>query len=356
MQNIVILGSTWSIWTQTLDVVRNFSDKFRVRALAVNKNIELLFKQIEEFNPERVVVFDEKSADKLKVMLVWMSGVEVLSGMAWLISLVDDNFVDIVMNSLVGAIWIEPTRYALKAGKIVALANKETIVCAWQEMMRLVREFWWQIRSVDSEHSAIWQCLRAWKRSEVRKVWLTCSGGPFRDGKLWSKEKLMSVTPEQALKHPTWKMGRKISIDSATLANKWLEVIEAMYLFDLNPDQIEVIVHPQSIVHSAVEFNDWSIVAELWATDMRRVISYALFGEDRPVNTLKKLNLFETNLTFEKPDRDRFPCLMLAEKAARLWQEACADFNNANEKAVQMFLDGEIWFYDIADMIKERII
>jgi len=360
MKNLVVLGSTGSIGTQTLDVVRRFPEKFCVKALAVNRNVELLAEQVKEFEPEKVVVFDEKAFNVFEQTPLnpplSRGRLQVLGWMKGLIELVEDEEVDIVMNSLVGQIWVVPTRAALKKGKIVALANKETIVVAGEEMKQLECEFGGEIRSVDSEHSAIWQVMRAGKRNEVKKIWLTCSWGPFRDVDLWPREKLKNVTWEQAVKHPTWNMGRKISIDSATLANKGLEVIEARYLFDLEPDQIEVIVHPQSIVHSAVEFYDGSIIAEMGATDMRRVIAYALFGEERVENNLKKLNLFDVNLTFERPDRERFPCLALAEKAVRIGQEACAAYNAANEEAVDLFVKKEIGFYDIPKKISEQLL
>jgi len=346
MQKLVVLGSTGSIGTQTLDIVRKFPDKFEVYALAINKNIELLAQQIEEFKPQKVVIFDPEARTQFKI-----PGVDILEGMQGLIEISEDKNTDIIMNSLVWAIGVTPTRHALKAGKIIALANKETIVCAGEEMKQLERQYGGQIRSVDSEHSAIWQCIRAGRQSEIQKIRLTCSGGPFRDPVLRPKEKLASVTRDQAVKHPTRNMGRKISIDSATLANKWLEVIEAMYLFNLKPDQIEVVIHPQSIVHSAVEYKDGSIIAELGKTDMRRVIAYALLNEERLENKLEKLNLFDLQLDFQKPDRERFPCLALAEKAARTSQEACATFNNKNEEAVALYIENKIWFYDIPQFI-----
>jgi len=356
-KNISILGSTGSIWTQTLDVIREHSEIFEVYAISANSNIEKLFEQIKEFNPKKVVVFDEKKAEELRKN-VWNAGLhsiqepEIFSWINWLIDISEDDKTDILVTSVVWAIWLEPTVSALKKWKIIALANKETLVVAGEEIQKLVKKYWWEIRPVDSEHSAIWQCLKSGKKSEVKKIWLTASWWPFLNKEKWTKEKIKNAKISDALNHPTWKMWKKISIDSATLANKWLEFIEAVYLFDLKPEQIEVVVHPQSIVHSAVEFNDGSIIAELWATDMKRAISYALFWEKRPKNSFKTFSFFDQNLTFEKPDRERFPCLSLAEKAARHSQEACKIFNDTNEIAVAKFLGWEIGFGEIGEMIE----
>ena len=275
--------------------------------------------------------------------------------MKGLIEISEDSNTDILVTSVVWSIWIEPTKAALRKWKIIALANKETMVAAWEEINELLSEYWWEIRPVDSEHSAIWQCMRAWKQSEIKKIWLTASWWPFRDKTLWPKEKIRNVSPEQALKHPTWKMWNKISIDSSTLANKWLEFIEAMYLFNLKPEQIEVVVHPQSIIHSAVEYSDWSIIAEIWATDMRRAIAYALHWANREKNNLKEFSFFEQNFSFERPDLDRFPCLALAIEAANTSQESCKVFNDTNEEAVKLFLEWAISFYEISDMIESAM-
>lgn len=375
-QRISILGSTWSIWTQTLDVIRKFPEYFEVYALAVNSNIELLKKQIKEFNPAKVVVFDEKKAKELRINChpdiyqnpnkkflnsasaqEWQKcfTTEVLSWMQWLIEIAEYESVDIIVASMVWAIWLEPTKAALKKWKIVAYANKETIAVAGEEMKKLEKKYWWEIRPVDSELSAIWQCLRSWEKKEIKKVWLTASGWPFRDASLWPKEKIASAKASDALKHPTWDMWTKISIDSATLANKWLEFIEMKYLFDLKPEQIEVVVHPQSLIHSAIEFVDWSVIAELWATDMRRAIAYSLFWQSRMPNSFKSFSFFDKSLTFEKPDLERFPCLWLAIQSAKHSQEACAIFNNTNEKAVELYLKWEIWFYNISAMIEKEL-
>lgn len=359
-KKVTILGSTGSIWTQTFDVINEHPDDFEVYAISANSNIEKLYEQIKEFKPKKVVVFDENKAEELKIVVnKYFCSLpqipKILSWMKGLIEISEDPKTEILLTSVVWAIWLKPTKAALKKWKVIALANKETLVVAGEEIKKLVKEFWWEIRPIDSEHSAIWQALRAWKREEVKKVWLTASWWPFRDKEKWPKEKLNNATIKEALKHPTWKMWSKITIDSSTLANKWLEFIEAVYLFDLKPEQIEVVVHPQSIIHSAVEFNDGSIIAELWATDMRRAISYALFWEKRPKNSFKTFSFFDQNLTFEKPDRERFPCLALAERAVRHSQKACEIFNNTNEIAVAKFLAWEIWFGEISVMIEEGL-
>lgn len=350
--NISILGSTGSIGTQTLDVIRRSGGMFRVFGLSTHSQIDLLEQQADEFGVKEVCVFQGDFAQKLQEK---RKDFHVSSGLEGLIRIATLPEVQTLVTSIVGRIGLEPTLAAIDAGKNIALANKETLVVAGEEVMRRSREKGVEIRPIDSEHSAIAQAMRSGKRSEVKKVWLTASGGPFRDKTLWPIEKLESINVEQALNHPTWKMGPKITIDSATLANKGLEFIEAMYLFDLHPDQIEVVVHPQSIVHSAVEFFDGSIIAEMGATDMRRCIHYALSGEERHDLKLKELSLFDLSLTFEKPDRERFPCLVSAEKAARMGQKACATFNDANEKAVKDFLAGEIGFMDIPRNIEKAL-
>ena len=355
-KKISILGSTWSIWTQTLDVIREHSDLFEVYAISANSNIELIKKQIKEFKPKKVVIFNKEKSKQLELELKtenWKLKIE--NSMSWLINIAKDPNTDILVTSIVWAIGLKPTMAALKLWKIIALANKETMVAGWEEINSLLKKYWWEIRPIDSEHSAIWQSLRSWEKSEVKKIWLTASGWPFRDKTLWPKEKITKATANEAIKHPTWKMWAKITIDSATLANKWLEFIEAMYLFDLNPDQIEIVVHPQSIVHSAVEFNDWSIIAELWATDMRRAISYALTWEKRPKNSFNTFSFFDKTLSFEKPDFERFPCLNLAIKAAKHSQNACKVFNDTNEIAVEKYLKWEIGFYDISEMIERKL-
>ncbi len=352
MINISILGSTGSIGTQTLDVVRRSKGKYKVCGLSTNANIDLLEKQIDEFEVKQVCVFNEEKAEELRIK---RKDIKVFSGIEGLEEIAILPEVKTVVVAVVGRIGLSPTLLAIEAGKDIALANKETLVVSGIEVMKKAKEKGVKIRPIDSEHSAITQALKSGKREEIKKIWLTASGGPFRDKNKWPIEKLEKVTVEEALNHPTWKMGNKITIDSATLANKGLEFIEAMRLFDLNPDQIEVVIHPQSIIHSAVEFIDGSIIAEMGKTDMRRCISYALSGEERNDLSLESLSLFDLSLTFEKPDRERFPCLELAEKAAKVGERACAIFNDANEMAVQKFLNREIGFMEIPKIIKESM-
>ncbi|MBT4937328.1 1-deoxy-D-xylulose-5-phosphate reductoisomerase [Candidatus Peregrinibacteria bacterium] len=353
MKCISILGSTGSIGTQTLDVVRKSKGAFRVLGLSTNTNIELLEKQADEFGLKNLAVFCEEAARKLQEE---RKDLHIQKGVEGLLSIATLKEVETVVVSLVGKIGLEPTLAAIQAKKDIALANKETLVVSGIEVMEMAKKYGVNICPIDSEHSAIAQCMRSGRRSEVHKIWLTCSGGPFRNAKKWPLEKLERVTQEEALAHPTWSMGKKISIDSATLANKGLEFIEAMRLFDLDPNQIEVVIHPQSIVHSAVEFKDGSILAEMGATDMRRCIAYALYAENRQDINLKRLSLFDLNLSFEKPDYERFPCLSYAIAAAKKSQEACKAFNNANEAAVADFLSGEIGFMEIGKNIKSFLL
>lgn len=375
-QKVTILGSTWSIWTQTLEVIREHSKYFEVYALSANSNIGLLEEQIREFKPKKVVVFDKEKYKELDSRLrgndKYNSGndknnvetnnylslrnnIVILQWMPWLVEISEDKNTDILVTAVVWAIWFEPTKAALKKWKVIALANKETMVCAWEEINKLLKKHWWEIRPIDSEHSAIWQALRSWEKKEIKKIWLTASGWPFRDFKIWTKDKIAKAKAKDALKHPTWNMWAKITIDSATLANKGLEFIEAMYLFDLKPEQIEVVIHQQSIIHSAIEYQDWSIIAELWATDMCRAISYALLWWKRLKNNFRTFSFFDKNLTFEKPDLKRFPCLYLAIQAAKHSQKACKIFNDVNEIAVQKYLKWEIGFYDISNMIWKEL-
>ena len=352
IKNISILGATGSIGTQTLDVIRKSPSDFRVIGLSTNTNIELIEKQADEFCVKNISVFCEKYADKLKHKrpdLSIRSGIEGLNYIATL------KTVNTVVVAVVGNIGFEPTMKAIEAYKDIALANKETLVVGGIEIMQMVKKNKVQLYPIDSEHSAIAQCLRAGKTSEVHKIWLTCSGGPFQDVQKWPKEKLKNASIQDALAHPTWEMGNKISIDSATLANKGLEFIEAMRLFDLQPEQIEVVIHPQSLVHSAIEFTDGSIIAEMGATDMRRTISYALYGGTRINLQLTRLSLFDLNLTFKKPDYKRFPCLSYAIQSAKKSQEACKIFNNSNEQAVAEFLAEKISFGDISKKIHKDL-
>jgi len=350
---ISILGATGSIGTQTLDVVRRTKNSYTVLGLSTHKNIQLLEEQADEFGVKDLCVFDRCLAEELQKKRADFC---VVSGENGLIKLASLEKVKTVVVAVVGRIGLEATLAAIKNKKDIALANKETLVVSGIQVMEEAKKQGVEIRPIDSEHSAIQQCLKAGKRSEVKKIWLTASGGPFRNAEKWPKEKLESVTVEEALNHPTWKMGKKITIDSATLANKGLEFIEAVRLFDLRPDQIEVIIHPQSIIHSAVEFIDGSIIAEMGKTDMRRCIAYALSGEVREDIGLESLDLFSQNLFFEKPDRERFHCLAMAEKAVSHSEEACAVFNDVNEEAVAQFLNKKISFIDIAKKIEKALL
>ena len=353
MKRIAILGSTGSIGTQTLDVVRNNRDKFEVVAISANKSIDLLLKQIIEFNPKYVAVYDEDSAIKLKEMITQDVEIKVLSKMEGLVKISTLEEVDVVLTAVVGMIGLVPTMEAIKAKKTIALANKETLVMAGELVMKEARKNNVDILPVDSEHSAIFQCLNGEKKKNVEKIILTASGGPFR-GK--SKEELKGVTKNEALKHPNWDMGRKISIDSSTLMNKGLEVIEAKWLFDVEAEDIDVIVHPQSIIHSMVQFEDSSVISQMGCPDMRLPILYALTYPDRIETDFERLDLGKIGtLTFEEPDMDTFPCLKLAYEALKLGGTYPAALNSANEVLVNEFLNDKIGFYDIPYYIERTL-
>ena len=307
MKKISILGSTGSIGTQTLDVVRANRDKFEVVAISANSSINLLLEQIKEFKPKYVAVYNEASAKVLKEMIPSDINIEVLSGMEGLVTISSLDEIDVLLTAIVGMIGLVPTLEAIKKGKTIALANKETLVTAGQLVMEEAKKNNVKILPVDSEHSAIFQCLNGENNKEIESLILTASGGPFR-GK--TKSQLLNVTKNEALKHPNWSMGRKISIDSSTLMNKGLEVIEAKWLFDVNTDKIDVVVHPQSIIHSMVQFVDSSIIAQMGCPDMKLPIQYALTYPDRILNDFERLDFSKlTSLTFEKPDLETFPCL-----------------------------------------------
>ena len=352
MKYISILGSTGSIGTQTLDVVREYSDKISVCAISGNNNIELLRKQIIEFNPGLCCVMDNNNALKLKKLLPSHIKTEIISGMEGLIAAAEYEKSEIIVTAVSGMIGLQPTVAAIKKGKTIALANKETLVTGGNYIMNLSRKHNAAILPVDSEHSAIFQCLMANENKAVNKILLTASGGPFI-GK--NEEFLKTVTVEDALKHPSWSMGKKITIDSATLMNKGLEVIEAKFLFDIGQEQIEVIVHPQSIIHSGVEFIDHSTIAQLGLPDMRIPIQFALFYPNRMENSYKSLSLSDIgNLTFEKPDLSTFKCLSLAFEALRAGGTMPAVLNASNEACVKLFLDKKISFLDIGN-INEKV-
>ena len=351
MKKISILGSTGSIGTQSLDIIRNNSG-FKVVALSTNTSIDLLEKQALEFKPEIVSVGKKEDAialgEKLKPY-----GIKVSYGIEGLIEVASENDADILINSVVGMIGLRPTLKAIEAGKTIALANKETLVTGGEIVMNALKKNQVSMIPVDSEHSAIFQCLQSGKKDEVEKLILTASGGPFRG---MSKEDIKKVTLQDALKHPNWNMGRKITIDSATLMNKGLEVIEAKWLFDVDVSDIDVVVHPQSIIHSMVEFVDGSVIAQLGEPDMRVPIQYALTYPSRAKNHIKKLNLLESNnLTFEAPDRDVFPCLNLAMKAIDLGGTIPTVLNASNEIAVEYFLNEAIKFTDIPEIVEKSM-
>ncbi|OUQ60095.1 1-deoxy-D-xylulose-5-phosphate reductoisomerase [Tyzzerella sp. An114] len=353
INNISILGSTGSIGTQALDVVRAVKgDDIKVHGITGNNNIDLLEKQALEFKPEIVAVMDEEKSIELKKRLK-SENIKVLGGMEGLIKVATMENVETVLTSVVGNVGLEPTLEAIKSNKNIALANKETLVSAGELVMRTAMGKGIKILPVDSEHSAIFQCLQGKHDNNIYKILLTASGGSFRGKTI---DELKNVTVDDALKHPNWVMGRKITIDSATLMNKGLEVIEAVWLFNVNVNQIQVLVHPQSIIHSAVEFEDGAVIAQLGAPDMRLPIQYALLYPKRVDTNLPRLDLFEhNNLTFEKPDMDTFKCLSLAFRAINEGGTMPAVMNAANEVAVERFLNREISFLQIPELIEKTM-
>ena len=351
MRKITILGSTGSIGTQTLDVVRENKD-ITVVGISAGKNIRLLEQQIREFSPRLAVVWDEEDARALQETVRDLS-VKVAWGMEGLLELASMEEADLMVTAIVGMIGLRPTIAAIQAGKDIALANKETLVTAGHLIMPLAREKGVSILPVDSEHSAIFQALHGGKKAQVRKLLITASGGPFRGR---SKKELEQVTPADALKHPNWDMGQKITIDSATLVNKGLEVMEARWLFDVDLDQIQVVVQPQSVIHSMVEFCDGAVMAQLGTPDMRLPIQYALYYPDRRPLPGDRLDFWKMHeLTFERPDTDTFRGLTLAMEAARAGGTMATVFNAANERAVAKFLKEEIRFLDIYEIIGETM-
>ena len=352
MKKLIILGSTGSIGTQTLDIVRGNSDALSVTALAAGHNDEMLEEQIREFHPSVAVLYDEAAAARLRDR-TGDTGCRILSGMEGLTEAASLADADIVVGAMVGMIGIRPTIAAIEAGHDIALANKETLVCAGHIIMPLAKKNKVRILPVDSEHSAIFQSLRAGEHEEMEKILLTASGGPFRGRK---KEELADMTAAEALKHPNWDMGPKVTIDSSTLVNKGLEIMEAHWLFDVPVENIEVYVHPQSIIHSAVQFRDGAVIAQLGVPDMHIPIQYALFYPERVPLGGRRLDLFETaSLTFERPDTDTFRGLSLAVKAARRGGNMPTVFNAANEAAVRRFLKNEIRFPDIYAIIDDAM-
>ncbi len=354
MKKLAILGSTGSIGTQTLDVVRNNSDILKVEVLAADKNVDLILKQIAEFKPSIVVMHDKTAYEKLKSSCIEGAGkIKLLYGDEGLIEAVVTDKIDTVVTSLMGFAGLKPTIAAIEAGKNIALANKETLVVAGEIVMKKATEKNIDIMPIDSEHGALFQCLQGEDAEKVDKLLITASGGPFR-GK--QKEDLANVSVEACLNHPTWKMGRKITIDSASLMNKGLEVIEAQRLYGVDYDNIQVVVHPQSIVHSMVQYIDGSVIAQLASTDMRLPIQYALTYPERLPCIAEKLDFWKLqNLTFEKPDTKTFRGLALAYEAGKIGGSMPCVMNAANEIAVEAFLNKQIKFLDIYDIIEDAM-
>lgn len=347
-RRIAILGSTGSIGRQALDVVRQHKDLFEVELLTANNSSALLIEQAMEFRPGSVVICNEAKYQEVADALQ-PNDIKVFTGMDSVCSLVEAEDIDIVLTALVGFSGLRPTISAIKAGKIIALANKETLVAGGSVVMDLARKYNSPILPVDSEHSAIFQCLLGATGNPISRIHLTASGGPFRT---WDRDRIAAATKNEALKHPQWTMGAKITIDSATMMNKGFEMIEARWLFDTAPDKINIVVHPQSIIHSMVEFADGAVIAQLGNPDMREPIQFALSFPERLSLNNKKLDFASLQgLTFEKPDMEKFPCLSLAFEAIRKGGNVPCAMNAANEAAVAAFLNDSIRFYDIPEII-----
>lgn len=347
-RRIAILGSTGSIGRQALDVVRQHKDLFKVELLTANNSSALLIEQAMEFRPGSVVICNEAKYQEVADALQ-PNDIKVFTGMDSVCSLVEAEDIDIVLTALVGFSGLRPTISAIKAGKIIALANKETLVAGGSVVMDLARKYNSPILPVDSEHSAIFQCLLGATGNPISRIHLTASGGPFRT---WDRDRIAAATKNEALKHPQWTMGAKITIDSATMMNKGFEMIEARWLFDTAPDKINIVVHPQSIIHSMVEFADGAVIAQLGNPDMREPIQFALSFPERLTLNNKKLDFASLQgLTFEKPDMEKFPCLSLAFEAIRKGGNVPCAMNAANEAAVAAFLKDSIRFYDIPEII-----
>ena len=354
MKRIAILGSTGSIGRSTLSVVESFPDRFQVVSLAAGRNVDLAFEQAQRWRPRVVSVAAESQAENLKIRLksAGVNGIEVVHGAAGTVRVATHPEADFVVSAIVGVAGLEATYEAVRAGKTVGLANKECLVAAGELITAEARRQGKPLLPIDSEHNAVHQCLRGGRMDEVRRIWLTASGGPFLNTPV---SKFADITVEQALNHPTWKMGNRITIDSATLMNKGFEVIEACRLFNLPPQQISVIVHPQSTIHSLVEFVDGSILAQLSVTDMRLPILYALTFPDRIPSDLNFSLSDLRHLDFSPPDMEKFPCLQLAYEAANLGGGKTIALNAADEVAVSAFLDGSIQFQDIPVVIEKVV-
>lgn len=352
LKNISVLGSTGSIGTQTLDVVRKNND-IKVVALSAGNNVELLEQQVREFRPSFVSMADDKALARLRARLSDVTGIEYGKGMDGLIHAAAMEQAEIVVTAVVGMMGIVPTIEAINAGKDIALANKETLVTAGHIIMKLAAEKGVRILPVDSEHSAIFQCLNGERQNKIHKILLTASGGPFRGRTI---EQMRDIKVEDALKHPNWAMGRKITIDSSTMVNKGLEVMEARWLFGVELDQVQVVVQPQSVIHSMVEFEDGAVMAQLGTPDMRLPIQYALYYPERRFLDTQHLDFWKLNqITFEKPDMINFRGLALAYEAGRKGGNVPTMFNAANELAVAMFLDRKIKYLDIIDIIEQTM-
>ena len=352
MKRLAILGSTGSIGQSTLSIVEQFPERYSVATLAAGRNIDVAFQQAVRWRPRVFSLATEELAGQLAARLkaAGVTGIEVVHGTAGTVACSTHPEVDFVVSAIVGVSGLEATHAAILAGKPLGLANKECMVAAGEILTKAARERNVPILPIDSEHNAVHQCLRVGQHSEVKFIWLTASGGPFRRTPL---DQFESITPEQALKHPTWKMGRRITIDSASMLNKGLEVIEACRLFDVGPDQVRVTVHPQSTVHSLVEYVDGSILAQISVTDMRLPILYALAYPERPASTLTFDLAALSHLDFEQPDLVRFPCLRLGFEAAAKGGAHCIALNAADEVAVEAFLGHKIGFMDIPRTIEK---
>jgi len=352
MKHVAVIGSTGSIGRQTIEIIREKPEQLSVTALAVDTGIEELEKQIREFAPKIACVYNKEKAEILKIKLADCN-TKIVSGMEGLFECVTESTVDIVLMSVVGMIGIQPTIEAIKAGKDIALANKETLVTAGHIIMPLVKEYGVKLLPVDSEHSAIFQSLRGEPGAKIEKILLTASGGPFRGKK---RDELLYITPEDALRHPNWFMGKKITIDSSTLVNKGLEVMEAKWLFDVEPEQIEVLIQPQSILHSAVQYNDGGIIGQTGVPDMKLPIQYALLYPQRDSLNTKRVDFFTLGqMTFERPDTDTFRGLPLAYRALELGGNMPTVYNAANEYAVAKFLNHQISYLDITRLIEQSM-
>jgi 1-deoxy-D-xylulose-5-phosphate reductoisomerase len=351
MKNVILLGSTGSIGTSTVKVAGDLPDKIRLLGLAAGNNSELLLEQTRKHKPAAISIFDPAKAKKLQDALG--TSTQVFSGEEGLVKLATLWGADIVLIAIVGTAGLKPALAAIRAGKDIAVASKEILVMAGEIVMAEARKYGVRVLAVDSEHSAIFQCLEGKPSSSVRKLWLTASGGPFRDKTIWPKEKFSEITVERALKHPSWVMGRKITIDSATLFNKGLEMIEARWLFDIEMARVAVVVHPQSVIHSMVEFVDGSLLAQLSTPDMCLPIQYALTHPDRAPSERVQTNFAQLGqLTFEEPDVERFPSIELARRAGEIGGTLPAVLNAANEIAVEAFVSRKISFQQITETVR----